>query len=387
MRGARAIALLSASTLALARGIPAATYAAAGPAPVAARPSAERLRDGYLLAVAPYRFRFPRDHASHPEYRTEWWYYTGRVAAEERRFGYELTFFRVGLDAAWRRSPSAWAPRDLLLAHLAVTDESRGRFRWSERAQRPALGLAGADTSRYHVWADDWSAALAPDGSTHQLQARTEGIALDLALAPLRPPVVHGKGGISVKAAGEGHATHYYSITRLATRGTLVVDGRSFPVTGVSWMDHEFGTHQLAPGQTGWDWFGLRLDDGRDLMLYRLRLKDGGVEPSSSGTLVERDGSAHSLPLDTWTLEETARWTSPQSGGHYPAGWHLRIPGAALDLAVRPTVPEQELITGGGTGVTYWEGSVIVAGTSRGRPVRGEGYVELTGYAGGPPGD
>ncbi len=342
--------------------------------------------DGYRRAVAPYTFRFPRDHASHPEYRTEWFYYTGRVAAGERRFGYELTFFRVGLDPAWRRSRSAWAPRSILLAHFALTDETRGRFRWSQLAERPALGIAGADSSRYHVWVDGWSAGLEPDGRTHRLIARAGGFAVDLVLLPSRPPVVHGSGGISLKAAGGGHASHYYSITRLATRGLLTLDGRTFGVSGVSWFDHEFGTNQLAPEQTGWDWFGLRLGDGRDLMLYRLRLRGGGAEPASSGTLVEPDGRVRHLPLAAWSLEETARWRSPESGGDYPAGWRLRVPGAGLDLSVRPTVPDQELITSGGTGVTYWEGSVVVAGTSRGLPVRGDGYVELTGYAGRPPG-
>ncbi len=356
------------------------------PPQAASRSAPPPWREGYRLAVAPYRFRFPRDHASHPAYRVEWWYSTGRVAAGERRFGYELTFFRVGMAAAWRASRSAWAPRDVLLAHLAITDESRGRFRWTELAQRPALGLAGADSTRYHVWVDGWSARLDADGRTQRLVARARGLALDLALVPLRPPVVHGVGGISVKGPGEGHASHYYSFTRLATQGTLTLDGRSFPVSGVSWMDHEFGTSQLAPGQAGWDWFGLRLGDGRDLMLYRLRLRGGGIEPASSGTLVEPDGQVRHLALADWSLEETARWRSPASGGVYPAGWRLRIPGAGLDLTVRPTVPDQELVTGGSTGVTYWEGSVLVQGISRGRAVAGDGYVELTGYAGRPPG-
>ncbi len=352
--------------------------------------AAPRDSAGYLDAVAPYRFRFPRDHAAHPDYRTEWWYVTGRLEgrsggpAAGRRFGFELTFFRVGLDTSWRRVASAWAPRELILAHLAVTDESGRRFRFAERAARPALGLAGADTARMRVWIGDWSASWARD--TLRLRARDGPIGVELALAPRRAPVAHGAAGVSRKSAGAAYASHYYSMTRLAASGSLRWNGHDLPARGVAWMDHEFGSGELAPGQVGWDWLGLRLDDGRDLMLYRLRLAGGGTEPASSGTLVEPDGRARTLPLGTWRIDETARWTSRASGATYPAGWRIVVPSAELDLAVQPTVADQELRTTGSTGVTYWEGSVTVAGRSRGRAVRGEGYVELTGYVGRPPG-
>ena len=329
-----------------------------------------------------YRWSFPRDHAAHPEYRTEWWYYTGHLASGARRFGYELTFFRVGIDPARARDGSAWAPHTVLFAHLALTDESRGRFRSWRRASRSALGMAGADTAAYRVWIDDWAAGLARDHRAHRLRASAEGLGLALELAPMKPPVIHGAAGLSLKSAEPGRASHYASLTRLATRGTLVVDGDSLAVAGSSWMDHEFGSDQLAPWIAGWDWFGLQLDDGTELMLYRLRRRDGGDEPVSSGTRVARDGASHHLPREAFTIVERGRWTSARSGAVYPSGWRIEVPGEGLRLELTPTLRDQELETE----VTYWEGSVTVRGEGRSGPVTGRGYVELTGYAGPLPG-
>jgi predicted secreted hydrolase len=340
---------------------------------------------GFKLARAPYAFHFPRDHASHPDYRTEWWYYTGHVRGGRESFGYELTFFRVGLDLARRDSPSAWAPHTLHLVHLALTDENGRRFHSAEDVGRPALGMSGADTLTYRVWVHGDSAMLAPDGATHLLRAASDDFAFALTLRPLKPPVIHGRHGVSRKSAGDGRASHYYSLTRLATSGTLTYGGRTRPVEGESWMDHEFGSGALGTDQVGWDWFSLQLDDGRELMLYRLRLKDGRTEPFSSGTLVERDGSWRHLTLAAFTIESDARWRSAATGADYPAGWRVRVPSAGLDVTVTPTVSDQELVTRW-TGVSYWEGSVRVSGRSSGRDVAGLGYVELTGYAGAVPG-
>jgi predicted secreted hydrolase len=353
-------------------------------APALAAPVNEQ---GYRLAVPPYHFAFPRDHASHPDYQTEWWYYTGHLAAGARRFGYELTFFRVGIPRARHApSPSAWATGAIYFSHFALTEESLRRFRFAEAIGRGALGLSGADTARYHVWVDTWSARLATDGRTHELRAQTPEFAIALDLTPLRPPVSHGEQGVSVKAAGPGHASHYYSLTRLATRGRLTVGDRTHEVSGVSWMDHEYGSNALAPGQRGWDWFGLELDDGRDLMLYRLRDSTGAPDPASSGTLVGSDGRKHTLGSASFSIEVTGKWRSPKTGGEYPAGWIVRVPSAALEVELRPTVPDQELVTRSTAGVAYWEGSVFIRGTSQGRPISGAGYVELTGYAGRAPG-
>jgi len=337
-------------------------------------------------ALPGYAFHFPRDHASHPEFQTEWWYYTGHLAAGARRFGYELTFFRVGLDPVRRAQTSAWTRHTVLFAHLALTDETGRRFLYEQRVSRPALGLAGADTADYHVWVEDWSAGLAGDGRTHRLVGQGASFALTLALTPDKPPVIHGENGVSLKAAGAGHASHYVSLTRLATRGSVVLGGDTLAVTGVSWMDHEFGSNTLPAGESGWDWFSVQLDDGRELMLYRLRRTDGSVEPLSSGTWIERDGHATHLPLSAWNVTARASWKSPHTGATYPARWTVRIPGRDLELELTPVLADQELVFGGPIGVVYWEGSVRVRGREHERSVTGQGYVELTGYTGSRPG-
>lgn len=340
----------------------------------------------YRHAVPPYHFRFPRDHAAHPAFKTEWWYYTGHLQSRGRSFGYELTFFSAGIDPARKKSSSAWALHTLYFAHFAVTDEQGRRFRFHEQTSRPALRMAGARTDRFEVWVHDWSARLLPDGRTHRLRASAPGLGIEVDLIPQKPPVIHGKGGVSRKSAGIGRASHYYSLSRIQTTGTLTLDGRRFPVTGLSWMDHEFGSNQLASNQAGWDWYSIQLENGRELMLYVLRLKDGGTEPHSSGTIVYADGTWKHLPLSAFSIRAAGTWKSPKSGGIYPAGWTVRVPGEALELSVVPTVADQELITGGAAGVRYWEGSCRVTGRDRGKPTRGAGYVELTGYTGSAPG-
>jgi len=368
-RGVRVVA-----SAALALGVALAAIAAA---PVPA---------GWREATVPHRFAFPRDHASHPDYRIEWWYYTGHLEARGRTFGYELTFFRVGVDRARTASRSAWAPHTLYLAHFAVTDERGGRFLFRERLRRPALDMAGADTARYRVWVDDWRAELSEDGRLHRLEAEDEDAAIALDLVPLRPPVLHGRAGLSAKSGAPGNASHYYSITRLDTRGRLRLGQETFDVRGTSWMDHEFGTTRLESEQAGWDWFSLQLDDGTDLMLYLLRRRDGSVDSVSAGTWMPPDRAATHLTREAFEVRATGRWKSPHSGAEYPQGWTIRLPGRGLVLDVEATVPDQELTTGSTGGVVYWEGSVRVKGTRDGKPVRGRGYAELTGYAGAPPG-
>ncbi|NOT33331.1 MAG: carotenoid 1,2-hydratase [Candidatus Eisenbacteria bacterium] len=340
----------------------------------------------YRFATPGRRYEFPRDHASHPEFQSEWWYYTGQLASGRRAFGYQLTIFRVGLDRTRAASVSAWAPHTVYFAHLAVTDVEGRRYVSAQRVSRPALGLAGADTARYRAWVGDWTSELSADGIAHRVRAATDSFGLDLRLDPLKPPVIHGRDGVSRKAAGEGHASHYVSITRLATRGRLFVAGDTLPVVGESWMDHEFGTSQLGPDQIGWDWFSLQLDDGRELMLYVLRRRDGSIEPLSSGTLVERDGRVRHLERGEFSIETLAHWASRQSGGRYPARWRIRIPALELELAVEPRLADQELRTPAPIALAYWEGAVQLRGTAQGRRVGGFGYVELTGYAGPLPG-
>ena len=380
---AAALAGLALAAAALAAVAPAAPASHVPAAAAGACPP--RDPDGFLLAVPPYAFGFPRDHAAHPSYRTEWWYYTGHLRGAGRSFGYEVTFFRAGLPRPAARRASAWAAGDVIFLHLALTDETRGRFRYVEKAERAALGLAGADSTTYRVWLGADSAGLAPDGVTHRLRAATDAFALDLALSPLTPPVVHGAGGVSRKTAGAGNASHYYSLPRLATRGGVRAGADSLAVTGLTWMDHEFGSMPATHVLAGWDWFSVQLDDGHALMLYRLRHRDGTVEPLSSGTFVLPDGRARPLRLADFDVRARGAWTSPHTGGRYPSGWTLAVPGQALTLTLAPTLRDQELIARTMGGIAYWEGSVRVRGTLAGRPVRGVGYVELTGYAGASP--
>jgi predicted secreted hydrolase len=332
--------------------------------------------------TAGYRFQFPRDHGAHPDFRTEWWYYTGHLAtAEGRRFGFELTFFRRAIPPAdVKTRPSRWSLNQLYLAHFAVTDIAMQRFHFSEKLSREGLGKAGADESGLHVWIDDWRADADARGA-QTLIARDGACAVSLTLRPAKPIVVHGKDGTSRKGSEPGQASHYYSFTRLATTGTVTIGNESFAVAGTSWMDHEFGSTDLSKDLVGWDWFSVQLDDQTELMLYRLRRADGAVDAVSSGTAVSPDGRTRHLSAADVEVQTTGTWTSPASKAGYPSRWRVTIPSLALSLEVVPLVTDQELRTSRSTQVVYWEGAVSITGTSQGRPVTGQGYVELTGYA------
>ena len=326
--------------------------------------------------------RLPADHGSHPDYRIEWWYYTGNLASSAgRRFGYQLTFFRIGVDPA-PANPSRWSVRDLFMAHFALTDVAGNRHLATERLSRPAVGWAGARTDRYRVWIDDWSARLT-DGR-HQLTATSASppFELELSLDEGKPPALHGVHGYSRKGSEPGNASHYYSLTRMPTRGTIRLDGELFQVDGSSWMDHEFGSSFLEKGQTGWDWFSLQLDDGSDLMVYLLRASDGSVDPRSSGTLVGADGRTSALTAGAFTLTAGRRWISPTSGAGYPVEWRVDVPPGQLALSVKAVIDSQELHARLQSGIAYWEGAVDVSGMRGGHPVTGKGYLEMTGYSG-----
>ena len=347
--------------------------------------------DGFVPATSPYAFAFPRDHAAHDAYRTEWWYYTGHVrTAQGRRFGYELTFFRVGLapgDPKPLATQSRWRGNELYPAHFAITDERGKTFFHVERFAREALGMGNASNRTLDIRSLDWtlrgSAGARPDLERMVMHASEQTAlgrnAIDFVQVPEKKPAIHGLGGVSRKSSCASCASHYYSYTRLRTTGRLVFDGVPMAIAGLSWMDHEYGSSELDPRQAGWDWFAIQLDDRRELMLYDLREKDGSLTPESSGSLVEPDGSVRYLPRTAFSARATGRWTSPHTGGTYPSGWHVVVPGAGIDLTLVPTVLDQEL-AGTTSGVSYWEGAVDAID---GRGVaRGVGYVELTGYAG-----
>ena len=346
-------------------------------------PQAARAGGVWLQAQEPRTWHFPRDHGAHPEYQTEWWYYTGNLLdTAGRRYGYQLTFFRFGVNQDADTLANPWQLRDIYTAHAAITMEEGKTFCFKERVSREGPGLAGTRTDRMEIWLFNWSAGMR-DGAI-LLEAYDAGLEIKLTLQPLKPPVLHGEGGLSRKGSVPGQASYYSSLTRLETRGTLRAGADNTPlsVTGLSWYDHEFGSNQLAPGQEGWDWFSLHLSDGRELMLYMIRKADGAVEEFSSGTLVEADGTWRHLRLSDFTVRVLKRWDSLQSGARYPARWQMRIPSAQIELLVTPLISNQELITGRSTGIIYWEGAVNAAGISQDAPITGQGYAELTGYAG-----
>ena len=345
--------------------------------------------DSFLQAREGYRYQFPRDHGSHNRFRTEWWYYTGNLRSKDGRpFGYQLTFFRRGIPPGQVQTlPSQWSITQLYLAHFAVSDLKTGRFRFVEKLSRPGLGKAGAEADRLHVWIDRWRAeSLEPEtvGTRigGQILEATDGdLAIALTVVPKKPLVIHGSAGVSRKGAGPGQASHYYSLTSLATTGTITIGDETFDVTGTTWMDHEFGSTDLGPDLVGWDWFSLQMADQTELMLYRLRRADGSADPVSSGTFIDREGHPHHLALNDFTLDPISFWTSPASKARYPQRWRLTIPSKHLSLELTPRMAEQELRTDRSTQVTYWEGAIEVQGTSGGAPLTGLGYMELTGYA------
>jgi len=333
--------------------------------------------EGFRRATSARRFVFPRDHGSHPGFRTEWWYFTGNLETKEgRRFGYQLTFFRLALTPAPVARPSRWGANEVFMAHFAVTDVAGKRFSWRERFGRAALGLAGAGGKPLRVTLDDWSATESAENPwIMRLAAAGEDAAIDLDVRSIKPVVLNGERGVSRKGSAPGNASYYYSLPRLATSGTIRAGGETFRVAGLSWLDREWSTSALESGQVGWDWFALQLDDGRDVMFYRLRRRDGSVDPWSGGTLVAADGDGRHLGGDEVRVEALGWWQSPESGIRYPSRWRLLVPGENLDLEIVPRLDRQELLAS----VRYWEGAVAVRGRGEGSP-GGSGYVELTGY-------
>lgn len=333
---------------------------------------------GFARALLPREFVLPRDHGPHFEFQTEWWYYTGNLAAADgRRFGFQLTFFRRGLLPGPPPADGTLSSNQIYFAHFALTDVAAGRHRFFERFARGAGGLAGASGEPFGVFLEDWSATgLVPDGSTLQLSAREQDVQLDLRLEAKKPLVTHGQRGLSSKSAEPGNASYYVGYTRLLAQGWLAAGGAPVEVSGEAWFDHEWSTSALGAGAVGWDWFSLQLDDGRELMFFQIRRTDGTLEPVSGGTLVARDGSSRRLGLNDLRVDVLSTWQSPATGARYPASWRLSVPGEALTLELRALLPDQELRAS----FTYWEGAVEVSGSAAGRPLTGQGYVELTGY-------
>lgn len=333
----------------------------------------------FARAEAPMEFQFPRDFGSHDDFQTEWWYYTGNLETERgRRFGYQLTIFRRALLPPEKRfeRPSEWAVEQVYLAHFAITDVQNDHFYADEKLARGSAGLAGAVGQPYfQVWLEDWW-VVQIDKNRFQLSAKSDRADLDLFLTDLKGVVFQGEHGFSRKGEETGNASYYISQTRLLTEGKITIEGQSFDVKGLSWMDHEFSTSALGEDQVGWDWFSLQFDNNHEIMLFTLRKEDGTIDRFSTATLILPDGRTHHFANDEFTVTRIGEWKSPETGAVYPAGWRINIPAISLDLEVHPLIPNQELVLS----YIYWEGAVSLRGQLGGEEVNGYGYVELTGY-------
>jgi predicted secreted hydrolase len=334
----------------------------------------------FARALAPRPFRYPADLGPHPDFQTEWWYYTGNLETQDGgHFGFQLTFFRRGLSPTPIDRAGSMATREIYFAHFAITDVSSGQHRAEERFSRPAEDLAGAQSAPYRVWLENWQVrALNGDGTQLEVKAQSADRSLVLQLDADKPYVANGNDGLSAKGTAPGNASYYMSGTRFSSQGSLTIGGERYDVHGLSWFDHEWSTSALDPQAQGWDWFSLQLNDGRDLMVFQIRNQDGSLSPVSSGTLVESDGSVTRLSREQVQIDVSRTWQSSQSGAEYPAAWRISIPSQDIVLEIEPWLPDQEMRLS----VTYWEGAVRISGTSRGVDVSGNGYIEMTGYAG-----
>jgi predicted secreted hydrolase len=367
----------------------------------------------HARAVAVPQLTFPADHGPHPDFRTEWWYFTGNLtAADGREFGYQLTFFRSALtdSVTWLARdgvPGPWRSRHAWMGHFAVSDVAGGTFHSGERFARDAAGLAGAVAAPFRVWLNDWHASndtgqpplgarrggpfgatpgATPDAPTAatigseafraRLVAAEGDVAIDLVVEPGKRMVLQGDRGLSQKGPEPGNASIYYSFTRMPTTGTVRIGDREYRVAGYSWLDREWSTSALSPDLAGWDWMSLQFDDSTELMLYRLRRADGSAGEYSAGTFVAADGSTVRLGAGDFRMSPRGTWTSPVSGATYPTAWRVEVPSLQLSLDVRAAFDAQEM----NLAVRYWEGSVRISGTRGGAAVAGRGYLEMTGY-------
>lgn len=337
--------------------------------------------DAFVRAYAPIDFVFPRDHGAHPDYRTEWWYYTGNLAdSAGNQYGYQLTFFRNALTPDLPARASDLATNQIYMAHFAVTNVTANAHESFERFSRGAGGLADATgVPTYAVWLEDWSVRETQPGVAHLRATATtvDGqVALTLTLRETHKPVLHGDRGLSQKGPEAGNASYYYSLVQLETTGTVTSQGATTAVTGVSWMDHEFGTSALSANAVGWDWFSVQLDNGAVLMFAQVRTADGGVIDEFTGTYVAADGTRETIKAGDLTVQILDQWTSPRTKITYPSGWQIQIPRLGIDFTVEPAIKDQEMAVS----FVYWEGAATIAGTLDKTPVQGVGYVELTGY-------
>jgi len=314
-------------------------------------------------------FKFPEDFGAHPDFRTEWWYYTGNLDDETgHHYGYQLTIFRRAL-ACKETYTSKWGTNQIFFAHFAVTDVQNKTFNFFQKLSRGSTGLSGAEPDPYHVWIENWD--ITGDGGHVFLKAYDGNTGIELSLVPVKQILLQGDLGYSQKSSGEGRASYYFSQTRLKTTGSITVNNKKVRVSGLSWFDKEWSTKALAAGDAGWDWFSLQLET-MDITISNGRKKDGSKSSYSYGSVSLEDGSVVILKSNDFNISVLKHWKSPETGKSYPSSWNVAIPSLQLNLSVIPYLNHQEH-----TGqFIYWEGAVKVDGKNH----SGHGYVEMTGY-------
>ncbi|MEE9424166.1 MAG: lipocalin-like domain-containing protein [Methylococcales bacterium] len=335
----------------------------------------------FSKADRPRIFRFPEDHAAHPGYRIEWWYLTGNLKTKTNKtdndaeYGYQITFFRTTLQAKTTDRKSAWASNHIWMAHLAVSDINQQQHYQQQRLSRESLGLAGFQQQPFKIWLEDWQITAADNGDfPWKITAKDQQFSIDLTVNPLKPAVLQGDEGFSQKSAEAGNASYYYSFSRLNTTGTLTIAGKKQAVEGLSWLDREWSSSTLGKNQVGWDWFSLQLNNGEELMFYRLRNKTGQNNCYSHGKWIKSNSNTIDLTNDDVKLTELEYWQS-DTGRTYPISWQLTIPKLSQKLIVKAAIKDQLMRTS----INYWEGAVTVHAANS-QQLIGKGYLEMTGY-------
>lgn len=324
--------------------------------------------EGFERAEAPWAFDFPRDHGPHPGFRSEWWYLTAVLKDEAGAdVGVQFTLFRQALAPETSQADNRWHTPQIYLAHFALTDGAAGRHQAAERFARGHPDLAGVRAEPFSLWLEDWR--LEAVDEHWRLSANTEDVSVRLDFEMSVPIVLQGEAGLSRK--GPGQASYYYSMPRIPARGEVRVGGEARPVQGLGWLDREWSTSVLSEGQSGWDWFALQFDDGRSLMVFQLRRRDGARDPYDQGMLVETDGTSRHLSGDAFLLRPTSFWQDAE-GTEWPVAWSVRLGEEAWQVSA---ILEDQRMT---TSIRYWEGMVAVMNDAGERV--GSGYLELTGY-------
>ncbi len=335
------------------------------------------------LALPTKALSFPREHGSHPAFRTEWWYLTGYADVgtrdQPRLLGFQITFFRSRIDAA-QSLKSRFAAQQILFAHAALTDVSAQKHWHDQRIARAGFGIATAAEQTTDLKLRDWTLQRNAGGAyTSRITAKD--FQFDLQFIPKQPLLLQGERGLSRKGPEAKQASYYYSQPQLTAKGRITHAGQQSAVkAGIAWLDHEWSEEILHPEAVGWDWIGMNLFDGSSLTAFQLRRMDcsalwaGGsfrnaISATSATTIFQ--------PTEV-SFKAGEIWVSPSSAGRYPIQWQVTTLRGTF--TIRSLMNSQELDSRSSTGTVYWEGLADLLDT-QGRLV-GRGYLEMTGYAG-----